>query len=152
MTTVRTRHTSQSALSQDLGSGEPLLGNELPTMRGILRLGILIQEENLLLCDVEKKHYPIDELVKEMTTALLKQWEKANISFSPPITISEKGVQSRLKRAWETVQKIVWKRKIKEDNVREFESKHDKLIDITKYKCEIKSCNSFGCNGCELKS
>ena len=85
-----------------------------------------------------------------MTTALLKQWEKANISFSPPITISEKGVQSRLKRAWETVQKIVWKRKIKEDNVREFESKLDKLVDITKCKCEIKSCDSFGCNGYEL--
>ena len=46
---VRTRHASQSKLADYLGPGKALLHNELPTLRAILRQGLLFQEEKLLL-------------------------------------------------------------------------------------------------------
>ena len=78
---VRTRHASQSKLADYLGPGKALLYNELPTLRAILRQGLLFQEEKLLLQDTEKKHYPISEHSKEMVGVLINQWLKANISF-----------------------------------------------------------------------
>ena len=77
--------------------------------RAILWKGLLFQEEKLLLQDTEKKHYPISELSKDMAGALINQWLKANISFSPPVVITKLGVQKKLQTAWETLQKRVGK-------------------------------------------
>ena len=142
---VKTRHDSQSKLSDYLGPGKPLLGNELPTLRAILRQGLLFQEEKMLLKETEKKNYPVSELVKDMSKALSEKWIKANSSFSPPVVVGELGIQKRLQTAWETLQKIVWNQKIKEAQVKDFEAKLDKLVNITKCKCEIKTCETLNC-------
>ena len=142
---VKTRKDSQSALSEYLGPSKALLGNELPTLRAILRQGLLFQEEKLLLEDTVKSKYPVSELVIDMAKALSDQWLKANNSFVPPVVIGDLGIQKRLQTAWETLQKIVWKRKLKEAQVKEFEAKLDKLVDITKCKCEIETCESLNC-------
>ena len=143
---VKTRHDSQSKLSDYLGPGKALLGNELPTLRAILRQGLLFQEEKMLLKETKKKNYPVSELVKDMSKALSETWIKANSSFSPPVVVGELGIQKRLQTDWETLQKIVWNQKIKEAQVKEFEAKLDKLVNLTKCKCEIHTCVNLKCS------
>ena len=67
---VRTRYDSQSRLSEYLGPGKALLGNELSTLRAILRQGLLFQEQKLLLKETYKKNYPVSDLVKDMSRGL----------------------------------------------------------------------------------
>ena len=70
---VKTRKDSQSALSEYLGPNKALLGNELPTLRAILRQGLLFQEQKLSLEDTVKSKYPVSELVIDMSKALSDQ-------------------------------------------------------------------------------
>ena len=142
---VKTRHDSKSKLSEYLGVGKALLGNELPTMRAILCQGLLFQEQKLLVNNTAKRNYLMSDLVKDMSRVLTEQWLKANKSFSPPVVVGELAIQKRLYTAWETLQKIVWGQKIKEAQVKEFEAKLDKLLNIAKCKCEIDTCETLKC-------
>ena len=45
---VKTRHKSGSKLEQILGKGTALLPDELPTLRSVLRQGLLYKEERVL--------------------------------------------------------------------------------------------------------
>ena len=62
------------------------------------------------------------------------------------MVVGELGIQKRLQTAWETLQKIVWKQKIKEAQVKDFEAKLDKLVNIAKCKCEIQTCETLKCS------
>ena len=123
---VRTRNESQTKLAEYLGPGKALLGNDLPTLRAILRQGLLFQEEKQHLSDKKMELYPVCLLVTDMSKALTNQWLKANGSFSSSVVISQQGIKQKLKKAWEMVQKIVWKQKLKESQIKEFESKLDR--------------------------
>ena len=147
---VKTRHNSGSgSLSEYLGGGTPLLPSELPTLRAALRQGLFYKEERMLQEDSSKKgrsySYPMSELVQDMTTAVIEQFLRANKEFQPPVVVSERGIQIKLKTAWETAQKIAIKHFTKKSKIKAFEDKLDKLLDITKCRCSIKLCHDFGC-------
>ena len=143
---VRTRHSSETKLASYIGPGKALLGTELPTLRCILRHGLLLQEERLAKCGTESMStYPLKDLARDMTEALLNVWHKANLQFCPPVVTAEDSIQKKLKLAWETLQNIAWKRVTKKSQIEAFEGKLDKLVDITKCRCEIVLCESFGC-------
>ena len=119
--------------------------SERPTLRAILRQGLMYQEEREIQEDTVKSSYTLSELARDMTAALMENWKRANAEFKFPVVISEKSIQDKLKLAWETVQKIVWKKITKKNQISTFEAKLDKLVDITKCKCQIQKCNIFGC-------
>ena len=142
---IRTRHSSQTKVAEYLEPGKPLNPSQLPTLRAILRQGLLYQEEREIQEDTVKSSITLGELARDMTAALMENWKRANAEFKVPVVISEKAIQDKLKLAWETVQKIVWKKITKLTQISTFEAKLDKLVDITKCKCQIQPCQIFGC-------
>jgi hypothetical protein len=150
---VKTRYSSGSSLAEYLGPGRVLQHSEFPTLRSTLRQGLLFKEEKMLqegnMRPGRSYSYQLQELVSDMTDALLAQWRRANIEFKPPVTITKYGIEKKLKLAWETAQKIASKHITKQNQIKAFEEKLDKLLDITKCKCVILLCQESGCPGCE---
>ena len=147
---VRTRHASDTKLTGYLGVGKELMGTELPTLRSVLRQGLLFQEEKVLQ---DSSHpntamhtiYTVKELSVKMAQALTAQWKRANVEFKPPVTISDIAIQMKLKLAWETAKKIALKKITKKVQIETFASKLDKLVDITWCRCKITSCEVLDC-------
>ena len=68
----RTRNKSSSHLSNYIGPGKDLVPSELPTVRDILRYGLLKRE----LSDQDKFHMEENQLVEMMVTALQEKWQR----------------------------------------------------------------------------
>ena len=106
---IKTRATSGTKIGDYLGSGNALLPFELPTLRSILRQGVLFKEEKVM--EESNRHlrtysYGKDEVVTDMIEALKVQWQKSNADFKPPVVISDQRIKERLKDAWEIAEKI----------------------------------------------
>ena len=67
----KTRHKSGTTLSDVTGPGEPMILTELPTMRGVLRHGIYLQEKKLLEEDIDRRNYSIALMAKGVRMELL---------------------------------------------------------------------------------
>ena len=99
---VRTRHASDTKLTGYLGVGKELMGTELPTLRSVLRQGLLFQEEKVLQ---DSSHpnttmhtiYTVKELSVKMAQALTAQWKRANVEFQHPVTIADFAIQRKFK-------------------------------------------------------
>ena len=90
--------------------------------------------------------YNLSEQIDDMTEGVESQWLRANVDFKHPVVISTKCLKEKLQALWKTAQDIVRKR-VKKAVVSSFEAKLDKLLDITKCKCEIQTCKEIGCAG-----
>ena len=133
----RTRHSSSTRLAEYLGPGTELLSTEVPTLRDILRKGLLIQEEKMLSQGGDRKNYPVRQMIEELATVLYSQWEKSNYKFTTPVVSDRKNVVRRLMSAWEKINSIALKKETKQSAVSLWESKLDKLFDITICQCSI---------------
>ena len=146
---VKTRHTSGNKLAQYLGSGTALLPDELPTLRSVLRQGLLYKEERILQEDTSVScrsyTYSMHELTSDMVKAVRDQWSRANVDFQPPVILSDDALKKKLKLAWETGQNIALKKITKAAQIKAFEDKLDRLLDITRCRCDILLCKEFGC-------
>ena len=80
-----------------LGEGNELISSELPTVRDILRYGLLQRE----LSEKDKRNLLVDELVTMMSSVLITQWEKANPIFMFLVLNHEKTITKKLKCLWE---------------------------------------------------
>ena len=139
MAKAKTRHGSGSHLSEWVGTGKKMLTSEVPTVRSVLRQGILLKEEALLEQDVKVNLYLVDELVKDLAPLVQEQWRKSNVKFCPPVTVSDKAIKDRLKRIWTKATDIAGGRAgIKAKTA--FEKQLDKLFDICICKCKITLC------------
>ena len=145
----RTRHSSSTKLSEYLGPGAELLPTEVPTLRDILRKGILIQEEKMLSEGGERKNFPINQMIEELTTSLYSQWEKSNFKFKPPVVSEIINVVRRLTKAWEKFTAISQRKETKESVVSTWESKLDILFDITICHCPITLCEETDSPPCQ---
>jgi hypothetical protein len=145
----KTRQSTSMNLVDYLGPGRALLTSELPTLRSILRQGILFREERMLQEDVCVKgkaaSYTLIEQLDDMTEAVENQWKRANNDFQPPVVITSKRLREKLSEAWEMATTIARKKMPKASKVKNFESKLDRLFDLTKCHCEIKTCQENGC-------
>ena len=137
----RTRHSSSTKLAEYLGAGVELLPTEVPTLRDVLRKGLLIQEEKMLLEGGGRKNYPVKDMIVELTTVVYSQWEKSNFKFKPPVLSDKKVVVKRLQYAWEKVNAIALKKETKPSVVNVWEAKLDNLFDITLCQCPITLCD-----------
>ena len=146
---VKTRHTSGSKLEQYLGKGTALLPDELPTLRSVLRQGLLYKEERVLqegkAVASRSYTYSVSEMISDMVKSIKVQWSRANIDFKEPVILPDAALRKKLMLAWETAQNIALKRITKAAQIKPFEDKLDKLLDITRCRCDILLCTDFGC-------
>ena len=140
MASTRTRHNSSTKLTDYLGPATDLLLTEVPTLRDILRKGLLIQEEKMIVEGGGRKNFPVKQMIDELTTTLYAQWEKSNFKFKPPVLNERYNVLRRLNTAWEKLNAIALRKETKQDIISLWESKLDKLFDITVCQCTITLC------------
>lgn len=89
----KTRQASGTALTDIVGPGEPMPHTELPTIRAVLRHGIHLQELKLLHEDVDRRNFPVTELVKAIGEDVTAIWLRANAELKPPVTFTSKSIQ-----------------------------------------------------------
>ena len=146
---VKTRHTSGTKLEQYLGKGTALLPDELPTLRSVLRQGMLFKKERVLqegkAVANRSYTYSVSEMISDMVKSIRVQWSRANVDFKEPVILSDDAIKKKLKLAWETAQNISVKKISKAAQIKLFEDKLDKLLDITRCRCPILLCKDFGC-------
>ena len=146
---VKTRHSSGIKMAEYLGTGKTLLCSELPTLRSVLRQGLLYKEEKILQEGTMKQGrsytYGVGDVASDMTTILIAQWKRANADFKSPVVVSDEAIKLKLKLAWETAQQISVKKITKAVQIKAFEDKLDRLVDITKCHCDIILCENFNC-------
>ena len=139
---VRTRNTSGTKLAENLGgAGKEFLATEVPTLRDVLRKGILIQEEKMLEEGGGRKNYPVRDMIDDLVTAVYLQWEISNKKFKHPVVSERKPMVNRLKNAWEKINLIALKKETKKMVISIWESKLDRLFDITFCQCPITLCS-----------
>lgn len=66
---------------------------ELPTLRGVLRHGIYLQEKKLLEEGVDRRNYSIKQLAKDVRVEVVSCWQRANVQFRPPVTITDVSIE-----------------------------------------------------------
>ena len=140
-TKKRTRHSSSTLLAEFLGGpGCDFLPSEVPTLRDVLRKGLLIREGKMLEDGGDRKNYPVRPMIEELVSSIHDQWQKSNVKFAPPVVTNYKTLVNRLLNVWEKVTAIAQKKETKQKIVTSWTSKLDKLFDITVCHCPITLC------------
>ena len=83
----------------------------------------------------------------DIVPSFLAQWQKANSLLKPPIIISEKRICDKIVGAWTTVRDIANKRITKNVVIDWLTNKLDKLFDVCKCQCTIKTSEETQCSG-----
>jgi hypothetical protein len=125
-------------MSNFIGTGREMLPSELPTLRDVLRYGLLLREQS----GENVRNYPAATLAKDIYPTVLEKWELANSCFVVPILNSRVTVLKKIEENWEKAKNISLGRgklEVKEA----FIAILDKLFDILNCKCEIKLCSEF---------
>ena len=92
----KTRSDAVTTLVDVTRPGEPMRETELPTLQGILRHGIYLQEKKLLEEEVDRRNYSVSMMAKDIRMALVSCWQKANPQFCPPIIITDKSIERKI--------------------------------------------------------
>ena len=123
---------------------------ELPTLRGLLRHGIYLQEKKLLEEDVDRRNYSISVMAKELREVVVGIWQRANRQFCPPVIITSKSIERKIQVAWAALENFAWKRggMKKEEDRNKFQEKMDFLFNIASCSHSIVPCGEAGCEGC----
>ena len=130
-----------------MGVGKELVTSEVPTLRAALQLALYFQDEKWRLDDTNKRNYPVKVLMRDVSTSVLAQWEKANFLFQPPITCTTYAMERRLEKEWERA-KLAARNKLNKVQKAELESKLDTLLDPLMCICQpIQKCSDVGCLG-----
>ena len=149
----KTRSKRITNLSKYLGGPAELIPSEVPTLRDILRYVLFLQR-------YEASDGAILPVANQAAEAVLKAWRKSNSIFSPPVTITQRAISSRIQRAYNCFASFT-NRKMKKragnnnqkTSINSWIDCLDKLFDITKCQCAITICtfNSHFCKpGCQV--
>ncbi|KAG7163765.1 hypothetical protein Hamer_G003017 [Homarus americanus] len=141
MSSPRTRSNSSCHLSNLVGPGMQLLVSELPTVRDLLRLGLLKRKDS----DADRRNCLFKDLVNDIYTDVLAQWQKANAQFTVPVIVSERGIKRKMENLWaRAVEVCLGKGEVEVKQT--FIQGLDRLFDILSCKCQIRSCAEVGCS------
>ena len=102
--------TSYNFWYQTLGCGwtrKEFLTSEEPTLRAVIQMGILLQQERLLVKEVERKHYPVTELAKDLAPLVIRQWRKSNANFKPLVVFEVRYIRRKIQTKWESLVDIL---------------------------------------------
>ena len=145
---VQTRSASVTELVNFVGSAKKLVESELPTLRDALRHGLFVRESRCSTQLIDKWHCSFDDISSEVATTILDIWLKANVAFQSPVIITERQLKRKLTDAYKLAKDIAWKRVSAKEKVRKAVENLDRLLDLTKCKCVILTCQQAGCVGC----
>lgn len=141
--------SSDEKLIGIVGRGKEFLPSEVPTLRDVIRKGILLQQ-GMAYQGISRNNYSITSLSRELTELVINQWQKSNASFQPPVTKDARTIARSIESNWNTLREIS-RGKAKKGCDEKIETLLDKLFDITACKCEIYLCDNerANCNGCQ---
>ena len=137
----KTRNDSGSKLTDYLGPGKEFLPTEVPTLRGVLRKALLIQEEHILDFCGDRRSLSVADLMIKVADSVIEQWQISNNQLAPPVIVTKKALRLRLKTAWENIGLIARGRANNSVKMK-WEAKLDKLLDLTVCQCRIVLCSS----------
>ncbi|KAG7154935.1 hypothetical protein Hamer_G031736, partial [Homarus americanus] len=141
MSKLKTRSQLSTHLSLLVGKGKELPGSELPTVRDMLRLGLLLREKNAK----DRRNYTDKELINDMIVPLLHQWTKAIALFKPLVINQCRTIELKLTKLWhKAVETSLGKGNLARKN--EFLHTLDTLFDILTCKCSIQLCSESNCS------
>ena len=147
MAGVKTRKHSYSKLSELVGSGKDFLPSEVPTLRAVIQKGILIREGVLVELGKAKTDVHSKDIIAQLVPSIVAQWQRSNAKFTPPVTIKEKSIRTKVERLWWMVEEV--KRGRAGKGLRKkVELLLDKVVDITTCPHIIHLCNEPG-SGCQ---
>lgn len=142
---TKTRHKSATHMSDFLGSGREILVSELPTLRDVLRYGILLREQK-----EDMRHYLVKDMVKDILPVVKNQWLRANAMFKSPVIVSDQRIIARIEVAWNLANNIAQKKGVTKGKKEQFIGTLDRLFDILHCKnCPIQLCSEFNCSDCD---
>ena len=147
MAGVKTRKHSYSKLSELVGSGKDFLPSEVPTLRAVIQKGILIREGVLVELEKAKTEVHSKDIIAQLVPLIVAQWQISNAKFTPPVTIKEKSIRTKVERLWWMVEEVKRGRAGK-GMIKKVELLLDKLVDITTCPHTIHLCNEPG-SGCQ---
>ena len=96
---VTTRKESGSQQMKNLvGKGKEFDKIEVPSWRAVIQQRILLKETLILEDGLTKLEKSAGDLTKELAPFIVAEWNKSNINFTPPVTISENSLVRKTKR------------------------------------------------------
>ena len=137
---VKTRHTSVSKLRDFLGGPAKFLESEVPTLRDVMRKGLLLQEKELIEKSVNRRNLTVRELSEKLAEEVMVKWSDSNPQFVPPVVIKISSLVERISTAWSKLSSISLGKE-KKKTVETWTRKLDTLLDITVCKCPITLCS-----------
>ena len=87
----RTRQASSCKLSGFVGAGKEFSLADVPTVRAVIRRGLLLKEQKAEE-GVDHKNYPTKDMARDLATLVVAQWQKANVKFKYPVIVSMQRV------------------------------------------------------------
>ena len=98
----RTRLQTFTHMSNLIGTGREFLPSELPTLRDVLRYGLLLREQS----GEDVRNYPVVSLIKDICPEVLQKWQRANSSFVAPVINSKITILNKIQHSWEQAKNI----------------------------------------------
>ena len=146
--TRKTRSKRITNLSKYLGGPAELIPSKVPTLRDILRYVLFLQR-------YEENDGAIFPVAYQAAEAVMQAWSRSNSNFSPPVTVAQRAISSRIERAYNTFAAFT-NRKMKKkscnnnykSSMNSWTDSLDKLFDITKCRCALTIC-TFDSNFCK---
>ena len=141
----RTRFDSSCKLSSFVGTGKEFAPADVPTVRAVIRRGLLLKE---IKCHggVDVKNYPVKEIARDLAPLVMKQWLKANVLFVTPVIVTERQIVAKIELAWNKAYNVAQGRGKKIDREKVV-GKLDRLFDIVSCQHPILLCAESG-SGC----
>ena len=151
----RTRQASSCKLSGFVGAGKEFSLADVPTVRAVIRRGLLLKEQKAEE-GVDHKNYPTKDMARDLATLVVAQWQKANVKFKYPVIVSVQRVTAKVAAVWGKVCEVAngkGKRKDRE----KVADMLDRLLDIVNCQCPILLCcqQNSGCASpslCKVKA
>ena len=94
------------------------------------------------------KRYSVADMARDVSDKVAEMWLKVNPFLKPPVTLSSRGIGTRVEKLWKKVNNIVWSKVSDQAEVRRVEADLDKLFDVAVCQCTIMSCSDCSCIGC----
>ena len=150
----RTRQVSSCKLSGFVGAGKEFSLADVPTVRAVIRRGLLLKEQKAEE-GVDHKN-PTKDMARDLATLVVAQWQKANVKFKYPVIVSMQRVTAKVAAVWGKVWEVAngkGKRKDREKVAHML----DRLLDIVYCQCPILLCcqKNSGCASpslCKVKA
>ena len=76
-------------------------------------------------------------MARDVSDKVAEMWLKVNPFLKPPVTLSSRGIGTRVEKLWKKVNNIVWSKVSDQAEVRRVEADLDKLFDVAVCQCTL---------------